>query len=186
MEFGLRTIALILSKASLLVLAFVFGQIGFGHLFKEDGSKYLKREHTVANLSTMGFTFKPRWEDSKERQLLLRHFCAILGASHIARASACVLSAFVGGSAVTCCLLAEIIFLINTLYAFETFPAGTGAKGSPKRGLDMMTVLPPCLTSGCSGPGSLMQTMLVIATAGMVCNLVSLSWRRTLKGAKES
>uniref|UniRef100_A0A7S4KX51 Uncharacterized protein n=1 Tax=Guillardia theta TaxID=55529 RepID=A0A7S4KX51_GUITH len=158
MEFGLRTIALILSKASLLVLAFVFGQIGFGHLFKEDG-----------NLSTMGFTFKPRWEDSKERQLLLRHFCAILGASHIARASACVLSAFVGGSAVTCCLLAEIIFLINTLYAFETFPAGTGAKGSPKR-----------------GPGSLMQTMLVIATAGMVCNLVSLSWRRTLKGAKES
>lgn len=139
-----------------------------------------------ADLSTMGFTFKPRWEDSKERQLLLRHFCAILGASHIARASACVLSAFVGGSAVTCCLLAEIIFLINTLYAFETFPAGTGAKGSPKKGLDVMTVLPICLTSECSGPGSLMQTMLVIATAGMVCNLVSLSWKRTLKAAKES
>eukprot|EP00960_Hanusia_phi_P026792 746467-Hanusia_phi.AAC.3 len=39
MQFGLRTVALVLSKASLLVLAFVFGQIGYGHLYKEDGSK---------------------------------------------------------------------------------------------------------------------------------------------------
>jgi len=158
MQFGLRTVALVLSKASLLVLAFVFGQIGYGHLYKEDG-----------NLSMMGFTFKPRWEDSRERQLLLRHFCAILGASHIARASACVVSAFMGGTAVTCCLVAEIIFLVNTLFAFEAFPPGTGVKGSPKR-----------------GPATLMQTMLVIALAGMAFNLMSLPWKRFLKGAKDS
>lgn len=41
------------------------GYIGYGHLFKPDG-----------NLAELGFTYRPRWEETKERALLMRYIFA--------------------------------------------------------------------------------------------------------------
>jgi len=146
------------SQVCLMVQSVVISYIGYGHLFKPDG-----------NLSELGFTYKPRWEESKERALLLRHLCAVLGAAHIGRGAAGVLAGVSGGFAVLCALVGEIVFLISTIYAYAKFPSGTGGKGSPKQ-----------------GPVQLMYGLLTMCCFGLAAGLIAYRRRRkrrTMKAA---
>mmetsp|Transcript_16718 Transcript_16718/g.24570 ORF Transcript_16718/g.24570 Transcript_16718/m.24570 type:complete len:154 (+) Transcript_16718:235-696(+) len=137
------------SQICLLIESVFIGYIGYGHLFKPDG-----------NLAELGFTYRPRWEETKERALLMRHLCACLGAAHVGRGAAGVFAGVRGGIVVIYLLFGEIVFLLSTVYAYSTFPSGTGAKGSPK-----------------NGPVEVMYALLALSSIGFVAGLLAQSAR---------
>ena len=111
------------AQLCLLVQSVIMGYIGYGHLFKPDGNlselgftfkprcvvqisfcsacefvrgRALQRDAYHCGSPSCGLRILLlRWEESKERALLLRHLCAVLGAGVVCGRSAKLLKAYV-------------------------------------------------------------------------------------------